>query len=115
DGGRGDGERHGQFDGDGGDGAPGLREVVGGTSETLLDSLVTFCPSGGACRGFARNSCAPRGATWGVDGRTVGLGGPGGGKRGVGRGAVAASGQGRAERRSAGVARGKGRQPAGWG
>ncbi|WP_434562852.1 glutamine synthetase [Pseudomonas sp. D2-30] len=60
------------------DGTPLLRQAVGGMLETLLDSLLMFCPNANSYRRFQSNSYAPLGATWGVDNRTVSLRVPGG-------------------------------------
>ncbi|KJH87330.1 glutamine synthetase [Pseudomonas fluorescens] len=60
------------------DGTPLLRQAVGGMLETLLDSLLMFCPNANSYRRFQSNSYAPLAATWGVDNRTVSLRVPGG-------------------------------------
>ncbi len=60
------------------DGTPLLRQAVGGMLDTLLDSLLMFCPNANSYRRFQSNSYAPLAATWGVDNRTVSLRVPGG-------------------------------------
>ncbi|WP_325918258.1 glutamine synthetase family protein [Pseudomonas frederiksbergensis] len=60
------------------EGTPLLRQAVGGMLETLLDSLLMFCPNANSYRRFQSNSYAPLAATWGVDNRTVSLRVPGG-------------------------------------
>ncbi|MBC3365652.1 glutamine synthetase family protein [Pseudomonas sp. SWRI154] len=66
------------FASDAPDGTPLLRHAVGGMLETLLDSLLMFCPNANSYRRFQSNSYAPLAATWGVDNRTVSLRVPGG-------------------------------------
>jgi len=60
------------------DGTPQLRHAVGGMLDTLLDSLLMFCPNANSYRRFQSNSYAPLAPTWGVDNRTVSLRVPGG-------------------------------------
>ena len=60
------------------DGTPLLRHAVGGMLDTLLDSLLMFCPNANSYRRFQSNSYAPLAPTWGVDNRTVSLRVPGG-------------------------------------
>ncbi|WP_447589884.1 glutamine synthetase family protein [Aquipseudomonas campi] len=55
-----------------------LRQAVGGMLESLLDSLLLFCPNANSYRRFQANSYAPLAPTWGVDNRTVSLRVPGG-------------------------------------
>jgi len=57
---------------------PLLRYAVGGMLESLLDSLLLFCPNANSYRRFQANSYAPLAPTWGVDNRTVSLRVPGG-------------------------------------
>jgi len=59
-------------------GTPLLRLAVGGMLESLLDSLLLFCPNANSYRRFQANSYAPLAPTWGVDNRTVSLRVPGG-------------------------------------
>ncbi|MFC5695449.1 glutamine synthetase family protein [Pseudomonas sp. GCM10022186] len=59
-------------------GTPLLRQAVGGMLESLLDSLLLFCPNANSYRRFQANSYAPLAPTWGVDNRTVSLRVPGG-------------------------------------
>ncbi|MDA8482863.1 glutamine synthetase family protein [Pseudomonas resinovorans] len=59
-------------------GTPLLRQSVGGMLESLLDSLLLFCPNANSYRRFQANSYAPLAPTWGVDNRTVSLRVPGG-------------------------------------
>ncbi|BAU73336.1 glutamine synthetase family protein [Metapseudomonas furukawaii] len=59
-------------------GTPLLRQSVGGMLESLLDSLLMFCPNANSYRRFQANSYAPLAPTWGVDNRTVSLRVPGG-------------------------------------
>jgi len=59
-------------------GTPLLRYAVGGMLESLLDSLLLFCPNANSYRRFQANSYAPLAPTWGVDNRTVSLRVPGG-------------------------------------
>ncbi|WP_044871693.1 glutamine synthetase family protein [Pseudomonas sp. LFM046] len=59
-------------------GTPLLRQAVGGMLESLLDSLLMFCPNANSYRRFQANSYAPLAPTWGVDNRTVSLRVPGG-------------------------------------
>jgi glutamine synthetase len=60
------------------DGTPLLRWAIAGMLDTLLDSLLMFCPNANSYRRFQSNSYAPLSATWGVDNRTVSLRVPGG-------------------------------------
>ncbi|MBA1376747.1 glutamine synthetase family protein [Pseudomonas brassicacearum] len=60
------------------EGTPLLRHAVGGMLDTLLDSLLMFCPNANSYRRFQSNSYAPLAPTWGVDNRTVSLRVPGG-------------------------------------
>ncbi len=59
-------------------GTPLLRQAVGGMLQSLLDSLLLFCPNANSYRRFQANSYAPLAPTWGVDNRTVSLRVPGG-------------------------------------
>ncbi|WP_296218262.1 glutamine synthetase family protein [Pseudomonas sp. UBA2684] len=59
-------------------GTPLLRLAVGGMLQSLLDSLLLFCPNANSYRRFQANSYAPLAPTWGVDNRTVSLRVPGG-------------------------------------
>ncbi|AYC32605.1 glutamine synthetase [Pseudomonas cavernae] len=59
-------------------GTPLLRLAVGGMLESLLDSLLLFCPNANSYRRFQANSYAPLAPTWGIDNRTVSLRVPGG-------------------------------------
>ncbi|MGR1215438.1 glutamine synthetase family protein [Metapseudomonas otitidis] len=59
-------------------GTPLLRLAVGGMLDSLLDSLLLFCPNANSYRRFQANSYAPLAPTWGVDNRTVSLRVPGG-------------------------------------
>ncbi|MBO2930922.1 glutamine synthetase family protein [Metapseudomonas otitidis] len=59
-------------------GTPLLRLAVGGMLNSLLDSLLLFCPNANSYRRFQANSYAPLAPTWGVDNRTVSLRVPGG-------------------------------------
>jgi len=59
-------------------GTPLLRQVVGGLLESLLDSLLLFCPNANSYRRFQAHSYAPLAPTWGVDNRTVSMRVPGG-------------------------------------
>jgi glutamine synthetase len=60
------------------EGSPLLRRAVGGMLESLLDSLLLFCPNANSYRRFQANSYAPLAPTWGIDNRTVSLRVPGG-------------------------------------
>ncbi|MFL6609075.1 MAG: glutamine synthetase family protein [Pseudomonas sp.] len=73
-----DRDGHNLFASEAADGTPLLRQAVGGMLETLLDSLLMFCPNANSYRRFQSNSYAPLAPTWGVDNRTVSLRVPGG-------------------------------------
>ncbi len=73
-----DRDGHNLFASEAADGTPLLRQAVGGMLDTLLDSLLMFCPNANSYRRFQSNSYAPLAATWGVDNRTVSLRVPGG-------------------------------------
>ncbi|MDO7899752.1 glutamine synthetase family protein [Pseudomonas citrulli] len=69
---------HNLFASEAAEGTPLLRHAVGGMLDTLLDSLLMFCPNANSYRRFQSHSYAPLTATWGVDNRTVSLRVPGG-------------------------------------
>jgi glutamine synthetase len=55
------------------EGAPLLRQAIGGLRATLADSMAVFAPHANSYRRFRAMSYAPVAATWGVNNRTVGL------------------------------------------
>jgi glutamine synthetase len=55
------------------EGAPLLRQAIGGLRATLADSMAVFAPHANSYRRFRSLSYAPVAATWGINNRTVGL------------------------------------------
>lgn len=55
------------------EGAPLLRQAIGGMKEWLGESMAIFAPNANSYRRFKANSYAPVAPTWGVNNRTVSL------------------------------------------
>jgi glutamine synthetase len=59
------------FAGEAPDGAPTLKQAIGGMKALLADSLAIYSPNANSYRRFRANSYAPVAPTWGVNNRTV--------------------------------------------
>ena len=55
------------------EGAPALRQAVGGLKALLAESMAIFAPNANSYRRFRPNSYAPVAPTWGINNRTVSL------------------------------------------
>jgi glutamine synthetase len=55
------------------EGAPLLRQVIGGLKATAAESFLAFAPNGNSYRRFRQESYAPVAANWGVNNRSVSL------------------------------------------
>ena len=68
-----DGEGRNAFAVDAPEGAPLLRQVIGGLKATAAESFLAFAPNGNSYRRFRQESYAPVAANWGVNNRSVSL------------------------------------------